>query len=121
MVKETYFGALKEVKEKNKDAIFIIVSRSKPPKLQRELYDYWYRALAPNQSLFHDYKNGSCTWDEYIVRFTEQMKSSKIAQERMKKIKELDKTNDVFLICWEASDKNCHRYLLIDMINKLIS
>jgi uncharacterized protein YeaO (DUF488 family) len=112
---------LKETKEKNKEAIFIIVSRSKPPKLQKGLYDYWYRALAPNQSLFQDYKHGLCTWDEYIVRFATQMKSSKIAQERIKKIIELNKTKDVFLICWEAPDKNCHRHLLIYIINKLIS
>lgn len=81
-------------------------------------YDRWYRALAPNESLFHDYKTGLCGEEEYTRRFIEQMKNNNIAQERMHAIRELAKDKEVYLICWEKTGF-CHRFLLIEMINNL--
>jgi uncharacterized protein YeaO (DUF488 family) len=114
MLKETCFPDLKKVHAANPNAIYIIVSRSRP-SYSNNLYNRWYMALAPSQSLFRDFKNGLCDEEEYTRRFTEQISKSKIAQERIQTIKELSKEKDVYLICWEKTGF-CHRFLLMDMI-----
>lgn len=112
MLKETCFSDLKKVHAANPEAIYIIVSRSKP---SYAIYNRWYMALAPSQSLLRSYKSGLCDEEEYTRRFTEQISKSKIAQERIQTIRELSKDNDVYLICWEKTGF-CHRFLLMDMI-----
>lgn len=115
MLKETCFSDLKKVHAANPEAIYIIVSRSKP---SYAIYNRWYMALAPSQSLFRDYKNGLCDEEEYTRRFTEQISKSKIAQERIQTIRELLKEKkDIYLICWEKTGF-CHRFLLMDMIER---
>jgi uncharacterized protein YeaO (DUF488 family) len=113
MIKETYFGILKMEIEKNPEAKFIAVSRSIPKGIMIERW----MALAPSYGLLNDYKRKTIDWDVYTQRFTYQMRNDPLAQTQIKEIKQLAQDQDIYLVCWEGPDKNCHRHLLVDMIN----
>ena len=56
-------------------------------------------------------------WDKcgYEKRFRAQIAGNPAATARLKALAERAKTRDVFLICYEAYDKPCHRHLLLDI------
>jgi len=68
--------------------------------------------------LLNDYKAEKITWDQYIQRFYDEMDNLKSRVE-MLRIGEQARTKDVYLVCFERAG-NCHRFLLVDMINKLV-
>ena len=73
--------------------------------------------LSPSWSLLNDYKHGMINWEQYVERFKKEMNND-LCIATMRKIKWMSKDRDIFLICYEKSYP-CHRFLLIDMINKL--
>jgi hypothetical protein len=38
----------------------------------------------------------------------------------MKTIGEAAKTKDIYLVCFEKPDDNCHRFILLELIKKMI-
>ena len=74
--------------------------------------------LSPSKQLLHDYKEMGISWDEYTERFIEEIVNSPNALEKIYKIVELLKTQNVRLICYEKNPP-CHRFILFDMINVL--
>jgi uncharacterized protein YeaO (DUF488 family) len=103
MLKESYLANAKNLP---KSAVKIVVTRSAG------------HMLSPSKTLLYGYKKGDMTWDEYVKTFTREMDNPACVA-IMREIKKIAMTHDVYLICYEAPGKNCHRYLLIDMINKL--
>lgn len=103
MLKESY---LANVTNLPKDSVKIVVTRSAG------------HILSPSWALLNDYKNGRIDWEEYTKRFYREMDNPACAA-IMREIKKIAEKRDVFLICFEAPGKNCHRYLLINMINRL--
>ncbi|VVB89600.1 Uncharacterised protein [uncultured archaeon] len=76
--------------------------------------------LAPSWDLLRDSQAGRINWEEYEERFRNEMSSSFEARTLMKDIKKLSKDADVYLVCSCHNNENhCHRFILIDMINKL--
>lgn len=73
--------------------------------------------LGPSWGLVSDYKSGKIDWNGYTERFNKEMDNEKCRVE-MKRIRELSKDRDVFLICYEG-EYPCHRFLLLDKINNL--
>ncbi len=71
--------------------------------------------LSPSWTLLNDYKNGTIDWEEYTRRFKREMLSNPQALEELKRIKELAKTKDVRLICYEKNPP-CHRFILLEMM-----
>ena len=87
--------------------------------------------LAPSRDLleeFNDYKArfsrnpGYATaydfaWDksEYESKFRAQIRGSHSAMLKLQSIAERARRRDVFLICYEAYDKPCHRKLLLQI------
>lgn len=102
MLKESYLAKMRRLP---KDIVKIVVTRAVG------------HVLSPSNALLWDYKNGNITWEEYERRFYQEM-DNEIAKKAMREIKLLAKDRDVFLICYEKQYP-CHRFLLIDMINKL--
>ncbi len=103
MLKESY---LSNARNLPKDAIKIVVTRSAG------------HMLSPSKKLLWDYKKERIDWAEYVKTFTREMDNPACVAV-MREIKKLAKEKDVYLLCYEPPGKNCHRYLLIDMINKL--
>jgi len=104
MLKEGY---LAKKKTYPKDEIQIIVTATAKS------------VLAPSWDLLNDYKAGKVDCDGYIRRFTVEMMTNPEAIKEMRRIKELVKTKNVRLICYEK-EYPCHRYILIELINELI-
>lgn len=102
MLKESYLANMKSLP---KDAVKIVVTRSAG------------HILSPSKELLWDYKKGKITWEQYVQRFNKEMDKEACRRE-MRKIKEMAKIHDVYLICYEKSWK-CHRFLLLDMIERL--
>ena len=76
--------------------------------------------LAPSSALLNDWKNEKISWEIYTKRFIWEMEHNSNALDLMKQIKELSKTQDVYLICaCHNKKKQCHRFILIEMINNL--
>lgn len=75
--------------------------------------------LAPSWELLRDWQAERISWEEYKERFRNEMLSP-VARTIMKDIKMLSKDVDVYLICsCHNKENHCHRFILIDMINKL--
>lgn len=102
MLKESYLAVMKNLPN---DSVKIVVTRRAGS------------VLSPSWDLLDDYKSGKINWDGYVERFKQEMNND-ICIAAMRKIKWLSKDKDVYLICYEKRYP-CHRFLLIDMINKL--
>lgn len=102
MLKESYLAIMKRLPV---DAITIVVTRRAGS------------LLSPSWDLLKDYKNGKVDWNGYVERFKKEM-DNELCIIQMRQIKEMAKIKDVYLICYEKRYP-CHRFLLIDMINKL--
>ncbi|MCE8429725.1 MAG: DUF488 family protein [Candidatus Methanoperedens sp.] len=105
-LKETYFGNLGNVKKMNHGAVIIDVTRRGGS------------VLSPSWDMLKEYKAGKMTWDGYTSRFSREM-DNPVCKTEMLRIGELARTKDVYLVCFERVG-NCHRFLLVDMIKKLI-
>lgn len=103
MIKDSY---LANVRNLPKDAIIMVVTRSNG------------HVLSPSRKLLGDYKSGKIDWNMYVERFYKEM-DNEICISEMRKIKDMSKDNDVFLVCYEKDRYRCHRSLLVDIINKL--
>lgn len=103
MLKESYLAKKRYLPD---DAIKIVVTRSVE------------HILSPSKGLLLDYKKGKINWKQYVERFIQEMNND-ACRDEMRKIKSMAKEKDVFLICYEYPGQNCHRHLLIDMINRL--
>lgn len=92
--------------------------------------------LAPSERLLNEflklkykyeltYGKGSAeahnkAWDDckYEEKFRIEMTNNKSVA-RLQQIKERSIKEDVWLVCYEGPTKKCHRFILIDIINKL--
>ncbi len=104
-LKETWLANVANVEKMNPGAVIINVTRSAGS------------VLSPSWALLKDYKAKKITWDGYIERFVKEM-DNRLARDMMVSLGNLAKTKDVYLVCFERKG-NCHRYLLVDMINRL--
>jgi hypothetical protein len=102
---ETYLGNVENVKKMNLGAVIINVTRGAGS------------VLGPSWDLLNDWRAKRITWDEYVQRFVKEMDNS-LARDMMVSVGNLAKTKDVYLVCFERKG-NCHRFLLVDMINRL--
>lgn len=105
-LKETYFGNLGNVKKMDPGAVIIDVTRRAGS------------VLSPSWDMLNEFKAGKMTWDGYISRFLHEMDNPECKTE-MLRIGELARTKEVYLVCFERTG-NCHRFLLLDMIKRLM-
>lgn len=74
--------------------------------------------LSASQGLITDYKQGRIDWQTFETRFRKEILRNPKAVAELKRLKELAKENDVYLICYEKTYP-CHRFILLDLINEL--
>lgn len=88
-----------------KDEIKIVVTRTAKS------------VLSPSWQLLNDYKTKKITWQQYEERFKNEILSEPKAIAKIRQIKELAKTRNIRLICYEKNYP-CHRFILLEMINQ---
>lgn len=72
-----------------------------------------YKELNPHSSLLYEYKNGLCTWDDYVDRYKKGTLSLLDPYEVYNKLK------GKVILCYCAKTK-CHRYIVIDWLRENI-
>lgn len=75
------------------------------------------RVFAPTWQLVQSIKNSSITWDEYIVQYTELMRSS--YRHNKQYWINLLQQSELTLVCFCNNSDYCHRTLLADMFVKV--
>lgn len=102
MLGETYKRNISVIRQQDPDAVFIDVTRTSNSP------------LSPSWSLLDDYKHKKITWNEYVSRFKKEMGIREIS-EQLRDIATQSLKKNVYLVCYE-NNKECHRFLLLDMI-----
>jgi uncharacterized protein YnzC (UPF0291/DUF896 family) len=100
------------------EAVIVIHGRGNdelaPPKALLDEFNAWKAKYTPDSgypTAFH------FAWDKthYEQRFREHVLGNSKAIDRLRELALRAKTRDVFLICYEAEDKPCHRHLLLEI------
>ena len=74
--------------------------------------------LSPSPSLLKAYKSGEIDWAVFEEWFTEEITGNPEAMKKLREIKELAKTRDVYLVCYEKRFP-CHRFILTKIIETI--
>ncbi len=100
---DCYLAVLKKFKTKFPDAHFEVITRTAN------------HVLSPSWQLLEKYKKEGLTFDTYTDIFCHEMERSE-CQHRMKQLEEMAREKDVYLVCYEKSDEQCHRRLVKRLI-----
>lgn len=101
-----------------KDAEYVLVMRGRgndelaPSKELLDEFNSWKARFKPGQGYETAYDSAWAKSD-YEKRFRAQIMENPKALARLRELAEQARTKDVFLICYEAYDKPCHRKLLL--------
>jgi len=94
----------------------ILVTRYWPRGLSRNRLKLveWIHCLAPSRELLKDWNNGKITWQEYELRYAEEMQSQ---QGCIARLREISTNKTITLLCFEKEDNShCHRHILRRLI-----
>ena len=103
----SYFARINKLGNRN----FISVARTQPKgfNLPTAL------ELVPSEHLLRDFKNGLLSETEYIKIYFKEVLSKLNPGDVYEKYK------DCVLICWEKSDKFCHRHIISKWLEQELS
>lgn len=71
-----------------------------------------YKRLAPKYFILNDYKKGKINEEEYIRLYYEHVLSKLDAHKVYDELINLVGSEDIVLLCYEKSDKFCHRHIV---------
>ena len=97
----------------------ILVARYWPRGISREGLEItdWLRELAPSKKLLRDWKQRSLLWQEYTLRYHEEMHEQQAA---IKDLADRARSCTITLLCFEREDDPyCNRYLLKGLIERV--
>jgi len=123
----SFYGNLKNIP---KDFFIIAASGGLPEALKKSV-DYWSIDLAPNKSIYFEYKEKN-DWQKYTNRFNDEILSKIDWLEKFESFEleanKIGKTLDnIVILCYESVDTIdgkgifCHRYILAESIEKEFS
>lgn len=72
--------------------------------------------LSPSKNLLEDYKQAKISWEQYVVRFIEEMFASPKAMEKIKELRQLSLRKLVYLVCYEKDASQCHRAIIAKLV-----
>ena len=96
------------------DGIRICIMRK--PNFEAD-WDIWMPSLAPSLELLRSYKQGEVSWNEYVVRFNQEVIVDK--KDHLKLLIDMAKHNTITLLCWELCPSECHRRLVLEEVKRL--
>ena len=113
------------------DGLRILVARFRGRGLPTDRYDVWMASLGPSERLLKNYLTEKATWREFAKAYREELfapadndgdnltiknHGQKFTVRLLAKLAERE---DVTLLCHCAEDtKECHRFLLRDLIER---
>ena len=114
-LRQTYLSLKKVL---SKDAEYVLVMRGRgndelaPSKELLDEFNDWKARFKPGRG-YETAVDFAWARSDYEKRFRAQIKGNPKALARLRELAEHSRTKDVFLICYEAYDKPCHRKLLL--------
>ena len=69
------------------------------------------KELMPPWSLVQSYKDGGITWKEFRKAYIKQLKKLDVEDFHRR-------LNGKVLLCWESTEKHCHRHILREWFNR---
>jgi uncharacterized protein YeaO (DUF488 family) len=111
------------------DGLRILVTRFRGRRLPADRYDVWMANLGPSEFLLKSVHTGKITWRDFSKRYREEMFAPAATDAGNAAIKnhgqkftllliaKLAQKENITLLCHCAEDtKECHRFLLRDLI-----
>lgn len=115
--------SLKEPTSKD-DGLRIMIARYgiRGQKKEYREWDQWkeggWKELAPSPALLREYiKQKKISWNEYVVKYTLEIKNNPKALEALSRLKSLIATRTVTILCHCIDEKRCHRSIIKQMID----
>jgi len=93
----------------------ILVTQYWPRGVPEERADQYIRALGPSRGLLRAFKDGVIGWDEYRVRYLQEMKDDSALME-IHRLAKLSRSEKVTIMCVCKYGDQCHRRLLRELI-----
>ena len=119
MLYTTYLSNVKNLPN-DENVVKILITRFRPTTtFNPQKYNLlWRPSLAPSEHIFARHKDGSMSWKEFREAYIEQASSSYEFEKSFFEIRDyLNEGKDVFLICYEKDDMQCHRSILREIFN----
>jgi uncharacterized protein YeaO (DUF488 family) len=82
-------------------------------------FNFWFKELAPSSELLNEYFSFTTDEKQFRERYVKEVLTNQNAVEEMKKVYDMAKTSDVYLICREPNGYFCHRHILLKIIEDL--
>lgn len=122
MIYTTYLANIKKIPD---DARKIIIMRYMPSSLNDPKYDLeWMPSLGPEDVLFNNYKKDKISFSEFREKYIEQLEFNNNTRKDVDKLIEdirKDPIKDIYFICCEKNNLECHRRFLINNIEDRLS
>ena len=119
MLYTTYLSNIKNLPN-DESIVKILITRFRPTTtFNPQKYNLlWRPGLAPSESTFTKYKDGTINWSEFRDEYIEQANCSAVFEDSYYEVVDyLEEGKDVFLICYEKNDLECHRSILREIFN----
>ena len=114
MLYTSYIGNLRNIPD-NENTIYIFVTRWKP-KINTNKFvskTFWRPNLGPSETLLTRWKSGNMNWIEYRKTFLEEGETNPLFKGGLAEVLTyLNDKKDIYLLCYEKEDINCHRSIL---------
>lgn len=103
---DCYLAVLKKFRTQFPNAHFEVITRTAN------------HILSPSWQLLQKYKEENLSFEEYTPLFLYEMERTP-CQTKLHELKQLAQDKDVFLVCYEKDDTECHRRLVKELIEGL--
>jgi uncharacterized protein YeaO (DUF488 family) len=104
------------VEESDGDRFLVSRSWARPYSKKKLAITDWLKTLAPSKELHDDWQERRISWEEYTVRYHEEIHSQK---EAIRDLANRARHGTITLLCFEQEDNPCcHRHLLKKLIEQ---
>jgi uncharacterized protein YeaO (DUF488 family) len=98
-----------------KDGRRILITRYWPRGVPKSAVDEYTTKVAPSRQLLREFKHEGLTWEEYVPRFLEEMKSP-VATTEIRRLAKVAESERITLMCICDDERYCHRLLVRNLI-----
>ena len=104
-------------KKEESDGLRILISRYWPRGVKKDHFDKWDRTLSPPSTLLKQYKQGLLSFETFACIFEVCLRTH--AESWTSIVMASVYPKDITLLCYEREGKNCHRYIVKELIENL--
>ena len=98
------------------DGFRLLTMRYWPRGIRKALVDAWDRGLAPSRELLQGVRTRTITWEQYVVRYLEEMATRPDSIASVSALKERAQHEVVTVMCSCKDEMHCHRSLLAGLV-----